>query len=298
MEKPSFHWLANEVEKSEDVLILLGFYELMPDGVNYERKGGHWVNAAGINADGGLIGLSDPWIDHANMESASTNLYLGRVFPPDQLGESFTEAEKLEPQSISHDIYKVGPSSLPNKPLELDGYPVESFFDIYAEIVGLNGGGSPWMGGPLSTVLEYAIGVSPYSDLVITKTVPVTLVNVGDTISYTIEYANTGFAAVHDVVITDTVPTLLSNVYYEASPSIATSGTLTYTWTVPLLSYGQGGKIIVYGDAKVRVPPYNLVCIDGDTSIGTVTPDRDETNNCDDAGSKFVYLLYLPSVLK
>ena len=100
------------------------------------------------------------------------------------------------------------------------------------------------------------------------------------------------------VVISDTVPAFLSNVYYEVSPSLATSGTLTYTWTVPLLSYGQGGKIVVYGDTSVRVPPYNLVCIDGESSIGSYTPDGDVTNNCDDAGSKFVYLLYLPSVLR
>ena len=197
-EYPNLSWLAKEVLQSEDVLILLGFYELMPDGTTYERKAGHWVNAAGINADGGLIGLSDSWIDHAITESVGTELYLGRAFHPNRRGKAFIPAQKLEPQSISHDIYQVGPSPLPDESLELDGYPVELFFDIFTEIVGLNGGGTPWMGGPLNTVIESAIGVSPHSDLIITKTVPVTLVNVGDTISYTIEYANMGFAAVHD----------------------------------------------------------------------------------------------------
>jgi uncharacterized repeat protein (TIGR01451 family) len=292
MDSPTFEWVADEVETCEDVLLLLGFYENIGENV-WERKGGHWVNAAGISRQNKQIGLSDPWIDRANIDSFFDVVYTGRVFPPDQLGTDFTNDEKLEPQNISHDIYQVSTDGIPlGGQFALMDYPAT---DVITDFIELNGGGNYWTHKPISTVVEWALSVSPYSDLVITKTTPLTEVTPGAAVTYTLQYANLGLAAAQSVRITDTIPTYLENVSYSAFPPLTSSPGITYAWSLPLLSYGQGGTITITGDSTIMVPPYNEVVITGTSSIGDVTPDRNNGNNRDHAGR---FLLYLPCVMR
>jgi uncharacterized repeat protein (TIGR01451 family) len=293
---PTFEWVADEVETCEDVVMLLGFYEQMPEG-SWERKGGHWVNAAGVSRLSGQIGLSDPAIDHANSESISTTLYTGRVFPPEHIGTPFTSLEKQAPQSISHDIYKIVTGTLPGgAEFALGGYPAEDIVDSFIGLNCLDGTpGFPWTGEPISTVVEWAMGVSPYSDLVITKTTELTEVIPGEWVSYTLQYTNLGLAAVHNVEIVDTLPQWLYDIHYDSYPPIDAAPGFTYTWKLPLLSYGQTGYITVTGRSLLMYPPYNIAFITGTSVIDNPTPDRDLSNNTSHAGQ---LLLYLPLVMR
>ena len=292
-EYPSWEWIADEVETCEDVLMLLGFYEEV--GEEWQRKGGHWVNAAGVNRPGGFVGLSDPAINNA----ISPTLGLGRVFPPEHVVTPFTPTEQLNPQALSHDIYRVVTSTEFADQLLLAGYPFTRT-SVLTNFVGLNEGGVPvgdW-DNQFETVIEWAIGVSPHSDLAITKTAVVTEVVPGDIVTYTLSYANTGLAAVHNLTLTDQLNlSHLTAVTFTAFPPINASASVTYAWTRPKLSYGQSGTVTITGESLVTTTLYNEATITGTTSIGHPTPDRDQDDNSDEVGTPRYYL-YLPLVLR
>jgi len=273
---PTWQWIADEVETSEDVILLLGFYEQVGD--EWQRKGGHWVNAAGVSRANNLLGLSDPTIDHANQESISDTLYLGRVFPPEHLGTPFPPSPGRGPQDISHDIYKVTTGTWA---LALSGYPFTRT-SVLSNYVGLNGGGTDvvdWNHSFL-TLVDWAIGVSPYSDLIITKTATITEVEPGDRVTFTIRYTNTGLAAVENVTITDMLPTgVLTSVQVASWPSISASLGPPLVWTRPRLSYGQTGTLTITAQALLKTTLTNTVTITGLSHIGQPTPDRDLGNN-------------------
>jgi uncharacterized repeat protein (TIGR01451 family) len=147
-------------------------------------------------------------------------------------------------------------------------------------------------------VVEWAIGVSPYSDLVITKTAVVTEVMPGDRITYTLEYANAGLAAADTVTITDILPLdYLTDIAYAAWPPLQATPAVTYVWTLPRLTYGQRGVITVTAASRVTTTLANTAYITGLNAIGDPTPDRDPGNNtavvCDPVGN--VDFQYTPS---
>ena len=55
---PSFDWVRDSVKQHEQVMLLLGFWELQPGG--WRRLGGHYVAVAGADCNGDGIALSDP----------------------------------------------------------------------------------------------------------------------------------------------------------------------------------------------------------------------------------------------
>jgi uncharacterized repeat protein (TIGR01451 family) len=292
---PPFEWVADEVETSEDVIMLLGFYEHLGGDV-WERKGGHWVNAAGVGRDGGLIGLSDPYTDTAWVESFFDVVHTGRVFPPEHLGTPFTPVEKLDPQGISHDIYATGASASDPGWLTLEDYPVP---DLVEDFVGMNGDGFPVndIAHDFEARLEWAIGVSPYSELVLRKTAEVVKADPGQEVLIVLEYSNKGLAAAENVTITDLLDTdLLTGWRFEADPPISATEGVTYEWTLPRLSYGQGGIITVAVTSDVTWCLSNTASITGQNAIGTPTPDGDPSNNVatilgpDVAWKKLIYV--------
>ncbi len=295
-ETPSWEWIADEVETCEDVIMLLGFYEQV--GGDWERKGGHWVNAAGVNRESGFVGLSDPALDYWHVDSFF-DVTMGRVFPPEHVEIPFTKEEKLNPQAISHEIYRVITSTAFEDQLALVNYPFTST-SVLTNFVGWNGGGTDvesW-DNSLETVIEWAIGVSPHSDLEVAKTAVITEVVPGDPVTYTLEYANTGLAAVHNVTLTDQLNlNHLTNVTFSALPPINATANVTYAWTRPKLSYGQSGTITITGESLVTETLYNEAAITGTTEIGHPTPDRDQDDNSDEVGTP-KYLIYLPLVLR
>ena len=76
--KPTFNWVADEVRRSEDVILLLGFWQLpslTADPTLAHRVGGHYVTVAGANILTPTVAFSDPYLDRAESGGA------GRVLP-------------------------------------------------------------------------------------------------------------------------------------------------------------------------------------------------------------------------
>jgi hypothetical protein len=80
-EYPSFTYIEDEVERGENVVLCLGFYE--PDGT---RVGGHFVTVAGVNSTTSQLLISNPirdestpplnWTIHNNASLVSHDAYI------------------------------------------------------------------------------------------------------------------------------------------------------------------------------------------------------------------------------
>ena len=100
LKAPTFEDIAERVWRSEDVLLLLGFWEHQPDG--WRRLGGHWVTASGVDCELlPRIGISDPFIDSAERG------YPGDVLP--SIGHTWPHTITLHEDAayVSHDVYDV-----------------------------------------------------------------------------------------------------------------------------------------------------------------------------------------------
>jgi hypothetical protein len=109
--RPTFDFVAAEVERSQDVILLLGFWQLQDHGGGpvWFRIGGHYVTAAGVDRPGGLIAFSDPILD-----ATEVGLTPGRVrgiLPHMHAGPP--ELYHNDAQNVSHDIYAAVPTVSP-----------------------------------------------------------------------------------------------------------------------------------------------------------------------------------------
>ncbi len=107
---PHFDDVEEEIERSEDVILLLGFYWW--DGGSWIRCGGHFVTSAGVDSPGQTITFSDPGLNNAEPPNSAP----GRVLGPNHINH----APSLNPppshddaQNLSHDRYGIGPSMVP-----------------------------------------------------------------------------------------------------------------------------------------------------------------------------------------
>ncbi len=160
MPKPDFRWVADEVERSEDVILLLGFWEDNPQTDEWQRLGGHYVTVAGIDRFGRRIGFSDPFYDRA--ESG----WPGRVLPTTGHTTHTDPTVHNDAAYVSHDIYGVIPTFSPGGEWGPEGYGED--FEAVANYFGQNfppeweeRRSAGYMGGPIATEVEYAIAVSP-----------------------------------------------------------------------------------------------------------------------------------------
>ncbi len=169
---PTFEQVGKLVEKSEDVILLLGFW-WMDDSMHWMRCGGHYVTVAGINRQDHLIAISDPAFDNAEMGApgiVGDGLYITHSHG------SHDATVHNDEGNVSHDIYSVNIVSavipqtndtiglwiLPNYPLSLNpAYCYDfSLQNIPDEFVGASW---PWPGGyNIATVVEYAVDISPW----------------------------------------------------------------------------------------------------------------------------------------
>jgi hypothetical protein len=105
--KPDYYFIEEEVEKSEDVVLLIGYWYYNPEappGYRWYREGGHYLTVAGVNSTEMKIAVSDPCLD------AFENRLIpeGRVpiphvhMPPEPPYITHNDAAY-----VSHDIYNV-----------------------------------------------------------------------------------------------------------------------------------------------------------------------------------------------
>ncbi len=150
----TYDFIRDEVMRSEDLILLLGFWE--DQGGNCIRVGGHYVTVAGVCDVDQAICISDPYFDMHEGEPP-----IG-VHPPGVHNDAFNISGPHG--TIYHDKYFLGPPQLPCVPpyLEVYGYPMAPP-DIF-NFMNLNDGdipSGPYGGGPIFTLIEYIVDISP-----------------------------------------------------------------------------------------------------------------------------------------
>jgi len=157
---PEFGWIEEEVERCEDVILLLGFWQW--DGYWY-RFGGHYVTCAGVNSNTSQLGISDPYFDNAEATG------LGIVLPPSPPHPAYPHGPTVHNDTwyVSHDTYFVAPSPSPGGMWGLPEYAMDKDIIDILNFEGQNWGapGMPWApyepGLEVFTEIEYAVAVSP-----------------------------------------------------------------------------------------------------------------------------------------
>ena len=160
---PEFDWIAGEVKRCQDVVLLLGFWQLQTDPTHasngeWVRVGGHYVTCAGVNTDTHQLGVSDPYRDNAEAGKP------GRV--PAVHPSSHPVSVHNDAKYVSHDIFNITESTSPGGLWKFEAYA--DGFDV-ANFVGqnwaadlLNYQGSYDASLPVQVEIDYAIAVSPF----------------------------------------------------------------------------------------------------------------------------------------
>jgi hypothetical protein len=165
---PDFFFIEKEVEKCEDVTLLLGFWQTS-DGINWWRVGGHYVTVAGVDSAGLWIGFSDPCIDNAEAGGLGVVLPGPHGFPHPSWVHNDT-------QFVSHDVYAAlipgnpnlgGSPGNPNFEVNYNEYEIVNWTDLISNTMGQNspsefeGQTGPYLPGlKVFTEVEYAVIVS------------------------------------------------------------------------------------------------------------------------------------------
>jgi hypothetical protein len=158
---PDFYWIEEEIERCEDVILLLGFWQYY--GEYWLRVGGHYVTCAGVNSDSLAIAFSDPFYDMAEMG------WPGRVRDGILISHAAGHGsyDHNDAGNISHDFYRVVHDQLsPGGPWSIPAYPrddavVQStqFANCPPEFHNQQGTYNPDL--PVRTEIEYAVSISP-----------------------------------------------------------------------------------------------------------------------------------------
>ena len=157
-----------EVLRSQDVILLLGFWEEYPPGADYcERIGGHYVTVAGTCVDplDSALCISDPFLDMHEGEPPAGSAHASNVH---------NDAYYISGPhgTIYHDKYYVQPVTCvpisgPMFVVELANYPVDPA--IAGAFFGQNSFDPaippvPPQGGIIHTVIEWAVVICPVVD--------------------------------------------------------------------------------------------------------------------------------------
>ncbi len=154
---PEFDWVRREVLRSEDVVLLIGFWQMQGDA--WRRIGGHYVTAAGVDTQGPALAVSDPYVDSAESGGA------GRVMPWAH-GAPHAAPLHNDVQFASHDLYIVqgtnspggvwGPEHYAVNTMLLQNFAGQNVPDEFAQMAGT------WQPGSVVVAeVEYALAVSP-----------------------------------------------------------------------------------------------------------------------------------------
>jgi hypothetical protein len=157
---PEYGLIYEEVSRSQDVILLLGFYELQ--GPNEPvRLGGHYVTVAGVCSTNPVICISDPWYDKNEGEPPAGNAHTYEVHH-DAANISGPHGQ------IQHDDYRVALNSVvqPTFPpiAEVVDYPdswtyINNFFDQnWSEWHSTPSG---VQGDEIFTLIDYALVICP-----------------------------------------------------------------------------------------------------------------------------------------
>jgi hypothetical protein len=162
--RPTWELIQGEVKRSQDVIILLGFWQEDPSmPMGWSRIGGHFVTVAGVDTLATIepyIYISDPYFD----------LLEGHPPVPPHPGTAHNDLALISgPHGTNyHDNYPlILPSPSPGGVVGLAGYPIMANPDYVFQFYGLNVPPEyydyqrPWLQGPIYTEIEYALTICP-----------------------------------------------------------------------------------------------------------------------------------------
>jgi uncharacterized protein YegL len=167
VEKPTFDWVADEVERCEDVILLLGFWTQGPTG--WQRVGGHFVTSAGVDQTNRLIAFSNPIKDSA--ESG----WPGRVLNGTLISHSpvpgHDSSVHNDAGNISHDVYNAvstdspgglwGPAAYVDSAAAIANFFGQNFPRDFPEKYRPQQDAQAYAQATIQTEVEYAIAISP-----------------------------------------------------------------------------------------------------------------------------------------
>jgi hypothetical protein len=98
-EMPDFHEMEDSLKRSQDIILLIGFW-WSPNGIQWYREGGHFITMSGVCSDSLKIAVSDPDKDGAVGGAP------GRFKPPEHPQPGAYDATlHNDPTYVSHDMY-------------------------------------------------------------------------------------------------------------------------------------------------------------------------------------------------
>jgi len=156
--RPDFYKVEKEVERSQNVILLLGFYDEL-----CRRIGGHFVTMAGVCSEKWQIAISDPFFDRHEGNPPGPPVH-GPTVHNDAALISGPHGTNI------HDIYQAVPLMPPDPCLawgtwELIDYPDSIQYVYNFEMQNENplNPNQFYQGGPLRTIVEFAVDISPES---------------------------------------------------------------------------------------------------------------------------------------
>ncbi|MGA9349789.1 MAG: hypothetical protein WBW48_13425, partial [Anaerolineae bacterium] len=133
--QPSFEWVEQEVERCEDVILLLGFWTWNYEKQDWERIGGHFVTMAGVDSRNRFVYFSDPINDRAEEGGpgrVGNGIGLISHYPiPGHTADVHNDAG-----NISHDRYEVMDTTSPGGTWGPAGYFAS--YEAIEPFIGLN----------------------------------------------------------------------------------------------------------------------------------------------------------------
>jgi hypothetical protein len=230
---PDFNYIEQEVEKSQDVVLLVGYwiyYPQNPPGQRWYREGGHFVTVAGVNSTEKKIAISDPCYDAFE----NSNIAEGRVPIPHLIHPGLPNTMHNDAALVSHDIYSVAPIS----DFMVDPNPNGTW--TLVNYVG-------WQPTPPHfTVIESAVITSPIGihDVAVTNVtnsksgcVPMSTVGRNLTANVNVAVTNQGnFTETFNVTAYANTTSIASQ---NVTLSSGDSTTITFTWNTTGFAYGN-----------------------------------------------------------
>lgn len=171
MKMPDFYYIEEEVERCEDVILLLGIWQSY-DGITWWRVGGHYVTVPGVDSPNALIAFSDPCANNAEAGGMGRVLPLGvpHVHPPPPVAPPQEDTVHNNASFVSHDIYSITPTSpSPGGIFAIDFYEPITNPDFMQNIQGQNcpseftAQQEPWdpLAPFIAAEVEYSVIISP-----------------------------------------------------------------------------------------------------------------------------------------
>jgi Thrombospondin type 3 repeat/Dockerin type I domain len=161
--KPTWEFIQREVKRSQDVIMLLGFWQPEVTG-GWSRIGGHYVTIAGV--DTGAAGppsvyISDPYFDLLEGDppmpphAAQVHNDLALVSGPH--GTNYHDGYLINLQSPSPG----GVIGIPDYPIMASQtYPMQFYrLNVPPEFLPYT---NEWLGGPIYTEVEYIMTICPF----------------------------------------------------------------------------------------------------------------------------------------